>query len=119
MHDKQPDLPLKPKRKTKDERLKALGEREAAIKARLAEIRRRRSRIESDAKRASRRRITRAKIICGGLVMSYLRDHPQDRWCREYMREELRKNPAIKLIPELLEFYRLIDRPDASRQDGV
>ena len=106
--------PAKRKRKTKEERLKALEDREAAIRARLNEIRRRRSRIESDAKRASRRRVARAKIICGAIAQTYLSEHHQDRWFREYMREGLRKNPATKQIPELLEFYRSLT-PESSR----
>jgi hypothetical protein len=97
---------IKRKRKTKEERLKSLDDREAAIRQRLNEIRRRRSRIESDAKRASRRRVARAKIICGAIAQTYLAERPQDRWFREYMREGLRKNPATKQIPELLEFYK-------------
>lgn len=98
----------KRKRKSREERLAALDSRAAEIQKRLNEIKRRKKRIESDAKRAARRRLTRAKIICGGLVMSYLKARPQDRWCREYMREGLRKNPTTKQVPELLDFYKTL-----------
>ena len=83
-------------KKTDAERLAALKQREAALKAKIA-------RIENKAKTEDRKRDTRRKIIVGGAVMAHAR-HDADfrRLLQEVLKEVVTKDADKEVIKDFL-----------------
>jgi hypothetical protein len=98
---------------TKDERLKALSEREQQLRAqykqKLAAVSRRKRAIEYSTKKAHRKTETQAKIVFGAGAKEYLDTHPRDQWFRQFMRDFLKDSPTVKINAMLAEWARALD----------
>lgn len=93
-------------RRSKEARLQDLDQRAQQLRARLAELSRRKRRIESAEHKARRRKETQAKIIYGVGAKAYLDKNPQDRWFRQFMREYLKADPKLKTNEVLAEWAK-------------
>ena len=98
---------------TKEERLKALEEREKKLRAeyrqKLAAVSRRRRAIQSRGERTRRKIDAQAKIVYGVGAKEYLDTHPRDQWFRQFMREFLKTSPTVKINPQLAEWAKALD----------
>ena len=93
---------------TKDERIKALHDRELELKQKIKILARRRRTIESSTQRIRRRKEAQAKIVYGALAKAYLDNHPEDRWFRQFMRDSIKASPTVKINPVLAEWAKAL-----------
>ncbi len=91
---------------TKEERIKALHDRELELKQKIKILVRRRRTIETSEQRARRRKEAQAKIVYGALAKAYLDNHPEDRWFRQFMRDSIKASPTLKINPVLVEWAK-------------
>ena len=78
----------------------------ARLREKLALVGRRRELAEARSRQSPRKADTQAKIVVGAIAMSYLAEHPEDRWFRSSLLKGLKANPKTKRNPLLLAFAR-------------
>jgi len=100
---------------TKDERIKALHDRELELKQKIKILARRRRTIESSEQKARRRKENQAKIVYGALAKEYLDSNPRDQWFKQFMRDSLKASPTVKINPVLAEWAKALGE---SKQGG-